>query len=330
MKFLEDGPDVGVAIDPTDAQHLQVDPDSQDWDKLLAAARWAIKRYELPSSMLGDISPVPFIIDGLPAAEVTRGVLGDPYRAEPERRTMVRTGSISMMRYYQETVNVLMAARQKRYTLKGILGLSGTNTTFNPEVVSTSQAVFTLNANTFALTTPTVNGLKYRFEQTGNELIRFFTSGQGVELILSYTPGGAPTASDTELQSLCNSRGRVRITNDAAYVLSTSPTPTLAQQPGALGFSSVTSTSPLTLATLTVGGSTVVVSAQTTAGAPHEVNFNAQFQTGGATTGVLSVTWRWLNDTTTYVDSLSVTRRLYPAPLVYSSGTDKLGSPNFA
>lgn len=323
------GPDEYVALTSTDIDQLKVDVNSQDWDKLLAAARWAIQRYELPNAMLDDISPVPFVMDGLPADPVINTLSTSILNARDERRSMTRLGSLTMMRYYQETVNVLNAAKAKRYTLRGMLGSSGTNVNFNPGVTSTVQAAFTLNASTNQLTTARTNGLKYRFATNDHELRRFFTSGQAIEVILTYSPGGSPTASDTELANACTARGRMRVTFDSTYVMSTAPNPTLAAAPGTAGFSSIGTSSPLVLATGGVGGATISLSGQGVSNNSHHVDFNVTVQTSGSTTGTLTVTWRWINDSSTYVDELSVVRRLYPEPLAYNAGTDKLGFANF-
>lgn len=323
--------DTYTILEEEDLLDLYVDADSQDWDKLLAAARWALNRYELPVSMLNDISPIPFVKDGLPADPVTQVPVGSAFRAVTPRRAAARMGTASVLRYYQETVNVLNAAKQKRYTLKGLLGNSGTNTSFNPEVSATFHALFTYNAAAFPLLSAQTHGVKFRFanESLQTELTRFFTAGQAIEVVLAYTPGGVPTASDVEIANACTTRGRFRVTNDATYVMSTSPTPSLALTPGAVGVSSATSVSPTVLTNFAAGGTTMGLTAQLVPGAPHEINFNIQLQTSGATTGTLSVTWNWINDASTYIDQFAVLQRLYPAPLTYAAGTDKLGSANF-
>ena len=121
----------------------------------------------------------------------------------------------------------------------------------------------------------------------------------------------------------------MRVTFDSTYVMSTAPNPTLAAAPGTAGFSSIGTSSPLVLATGGVGGATISLSGQGVSNNSHHVDFNVTVQTSGSTTGTLTVTWRWINDSSTYVDELSVVRRLYPAPLAYNAGTDKLGFANF-
>lgn len=299
---------------------LDVDPNSQDWDKLLAAARWAIARYELPDIMLDRISPLPFIQDGLPPADITRISTTSPLAAKLQRHSRTRWGSISLLQFYQETVNVLGAAISNRYKLRGILGASGTNSSFAPGVGITDHQTFSINASTNSLATQRENGIKLRF--TAAERQRFFTSGQAVEIFLTHVPTSA-TASDNDLVSLCSARGRWRLTFDALYNLSTSPTPVLVSVVDG-GYSSM-GTTVSTLQTVTSGAATVTIRGGLVAvTSPDEIDLYVRVQTTGSTTGVFSVSWRWIDDSNTY----GAGQRIYPAPASYVTG-DKLGDTQF-
>jgi hypothetical protein len=297
---------------------LDVDPNSQDWDKLLSACRWAIARYELPEIMLDRISPLPFIQDGLPPAPITRVSTTSPLAARLQRHSRTRWGSISLLQFYQETVNVLGAAIASRYKLRGILGTSGTNDDFAPGVGITNHQLFSIDATTNSLATLRENGLRFRFSAAERQ--RFFTSGQAIEIFLTHAPTGSG-ASDTDLVALCSARGRWRLTFDALYNLSTAASPTLVSVIDG-GYSTM-STTKTDMQTVTSGAATVSIQGNIGANgsSPDSIDLFVRVSTTGATTGVFSVSWRWIDDSTTYGAGL----RLYPAPLAFTS-TDELGS----
>lgn len=318
--------DTGVLVNAThpdtSLDRLQVAPNAADWDRLLSAARYAVNRLELPVALYQDICPFPFVQDGRSAVADLTFTVGDVRRFPDERRTNGRMGSITLHRLYQETVNVLQAAIQSRYVLKGMLGTSGTNPSFAAGVAPVLQAAFTANAAGSPFASAVTHSLQLRFTTSTVDLERFFYSGQAVELIVRHTPSGSPTAADTNLKAVCDTAGRVRITTDATYVMDSSATPALALTPGAQGWSSFTG-GGIVLSTVSVGGATLTVRGIAVDSATLIVAVDVT--AGGATTGLVATTWNYIADTETYNGGLD---RVYPTPLAFT-GTDKGGSGLF-
>lgn len=315
--------DTNVLTNSADAFNLlRVQPTSQDWDKLLAIAKWAVGRLELPVGFAESISQIPFVQDGLPMDAATASNYGIP---AARKVASARLGQISLARMYQETLNILEAAVAKRYTLKGLLGQSGINTAFASNVEITNQAGYSANVDGAALTASPFTGLRYQFDP--NELHRFFTSGQAIEIVFTHNPSGSPTTSDIELKSITDNSGRVRFTMDKFYTMTSSVSPALTAPPADGGFSLINGASSAsivqTFATFSVGASTISVRAQRGFANPNSIDFYLYVTTGSSTTGTFDISWNWINDTEEYMDSVST--RIYPAPIAYEAG-HKLGS----
>jgi hypothetical protein len=305
---------------------LKVDVNSQDWDKLLAACRYAVNRLELPSGITDDIAFHPFVQDGLPGDPNITALSG--IRAIPrDRRQRNRIGGLTVFSSYQETLNVLRAAIQNRYLLKGILEASGVGNALYTNAAITAQTAFTATAASFTGTV--THGLDFVFTDSTPDVEQFFRSGGALQFIISHVPSASPTAADTALKSICDTMGRVRVLNSSTLVMSPSPSPTatLAQAPGASGFANMTSTG-VTLATMTSGTATVTVR-----GLVVQVNFvNTRARVlfditpGGATTGTFSVAWSYISDNEMYNNPGAV--HVYPVPIAYVAA-HKQGSALF-
>jgi hypothetical protein len=311
-----------IAVADGNIANLKVDVTSQDWDKLLAVAKWAVSRYEFPATFATSISNASFVSDGLPMDPSTKTIYG----LSPDRETKTRFGTTTLSRFYQETINILETAIGKRYTLRGMLGSSGINTTFNTEVSITNQVTFTADVAGAALTAGPFTGLRYQFDT--NQLHRFFTSGQAIEIVYTHTPSVTPTTSDVELKSITDNSGRLRLTADKLYIMASSAGAGLTSPPVDGGFGSIIGTSDAsvqqTFATFSVGASTISFRAQRGFANPHSIDVYLYITTGSTTTGNFSVQWNWVNDSTEYV----APNRLYPAPVAYTS-SHKLGTTLF-
>lgn len=343
------GYDQNVAATSSSSASLReflTEVDSQDWDKLLAAARWLVSRLDLHAGAIDDISPVPFVQDGRPLDPVIRAPnsyiynptndiaieWGHPFKFRPDRVSTTRFGTITMSRLYQETVNILEAAIKQRYVLKGMLGSSGTNTAFSSVVTTNNWKTFTANANGTPFVSPGAsNGINFYFETTGVGVAatQFFTAGQAIEIICDHVPSASPTAFDTTLKSLVNSKGRLRITFDKMYVMNTSPTPALSQAPINGGFNSMASSGWTVLGTISSGTASLVVEALPSTGR-QIMGIKITVIAGGATTGTFTVAWNWIADGTL----TNAGNRVFPRIYNSSGGTsylstDKIGSALF-
>lgn len=314
--------DVNVVSGNAVVGSLKVQPNSQDWDTLLAAARYAIDRLELPPTMVDDISPVPFITDGRPAApSLVLLAPTDVRYPSADRLVNTRYGVVTMSRFYQETYNVLQAGVNNRYLLKGMLGASGVNTSFGPFIVTNTQATFTANAAGSPFATAVTHGLIYRFN-TSDELQRFFAAAQAIEIVLTHTPSGTPTSADNALKALTDTNGRIRIILEQTFMMTPAATPALSQAPSIYGFAQFAA-GPVgtTLATISGAGASIVVRGITES--VTSVRIEVDITAGGATTGTFTAAWRHIDDTITYSGG-----PVFPTPLAYT-GTDKTGSTLF-
>ena len=185
------------------------------------------------------------------------------------------------------------AAIAKRYTLKGLLGQSGINTSFPSYIEVTNQATYQADAEGASLTATPIAGLRYQFDI--NQLHRFFTSGQAIEIVCTHNPGATPTASDLELKSITDNSGRIRFTMDKFYTMTSSSTPTLTAPPLDGGFSSINGTSTAsvlqTFATFSVGASTISIRGQRGFANPNSIDMYVYVTTGSNTTGTFAIQW---------------------------------------
>jgi hypothetical protein len=319
LAWLGGGPvDATVLNNAANLGLLKIEPTSNDWDKLLAAAKYAIDRLELPVDAWTDVSELPFVQDGREAPAVLLAKDADDVQYPSARRTSsTKAGSITMGRLYQETVNVLNAAIGNRYALKGILGLSGSNTVFN-SIVHVVEHKTVLNSDpvdTFA--TSQTSGMDFNFDFTEPELERFFSSGQAIELIVRHAPGSEPSAADMNLKTVCDGYGRFRITADGVYVMDSSVLPTLAQSPGAVGVNNLTSVGS-TLASAVSGGASLVLRGVRQGG--NVLRILIDINAGGEISGELTAVWNLIVDTETYTGG-----RVYPLPLDYNAA-DLIGT----
>lgn len=307
---------------------LRVEPNSQDWDRLLAAVKYSVNRLELPPSMLSDVSDLPFTQDGrqVPADVIALGGVMTP----SDRRLANRqAGSITMSRLFQETVNVLNAAIMNRYLLKGMLGNSGTNTAF-PSVISTEEHASFQVVNPGSLFTSTAtHGIAVNFTYTQPFMQWFFACGEAIEVIVRHVPGGSPTTADTNLKNLTDTKGRFRITNDSVIVMDSSNSPSVTQTPGTLGFEDCTTTSQALIAVVGSGSASITLRGQRGSTTGSQIRFYLDIIAGGTTTGNFLVTWNVIKDNQVYTSGANSGTRIYPAPLAYVDPTDRQGSTSF-
>lgn len=197
-------PMVGVKV-----EHLKVQPNSNDWDQLLAAMKYALNRVNVPHSVLAEISPVPFVDDGRSAPASLLALPATNVRYPSHRRRANRvSGMASLFQLYTSTVNTLMAALPERFALRGIDGVSPlAPTTLTSFVHASTTQVMPSGSGSIRLT--------MNFTDS-DEMYRWFCSGQGVQLEVTHV-GGANTA-DTDFRALLQQAGVQRITADRTYI----------------------------------------------------------------------------------------------------------------
>lgn len=224
-----------VPLVGTKIEHLKVEPNSQDWDTLLAAAKYAIARLEVPVSFVDAISEMPFVGDGRQVHPTLIGLNSSTDVRYPSaiRRSSRRASAIRQVQAFSETVNALNTAYVNRFSLQGVNGFSGTFPLFRP---TTTVAVHCappspgLSANV-----PAGNGtlrVQFRFNSM-DEMNRFLGSGGGIQVELSHT-GGALTG-DTNFRNLLSQAGVWRITADKTRIFGQSLPLTITQPTANVG-----------------------------------------------------------------------------------------------
>jgi len=218
-----------VPLVGTKYEHLKVEPNSQDWDALLAAAKYAIARLEVPNSFVGAISDMPFVSDG---RQVHSSLIGlnaqfDVRYPSAARRSNRRASAIRQVQGFSETVNALNTAYVNRFSLQGINGFSGTF----PNFKSTTTVAVHCSPPSPGLSgnVPAGNGtfrVQFRFTSM-DEMNRFLGSGGGLQVELSHT-GGALTG-DTNFRNLLSQAGVWRLTADKTRIFGQSLPYTITQ-----------------------------------------------------------------------------------------------------
>lgn len=298
-----------------DRSELLADVNSNDWDTLLAAAKYAVNRLDLPQSMLDDISPVPFVSDGRPAPASLLTLATDDVRYPSlERRSNRRFGIVTLMRAFTETVNVLNAALTNRYSIKGINGTNGANPAFASTTEVVSHASFTGPATS---TTPLV--MKFNFA-TATDMQSFLTSGGAIQVTMSHNPGGSGTPADTNLKNLLDSRGVMRLTADKARVFANVFPLTMSVAPTNVGILNAPSAG-VVLTTQSVAGAQVTVSAGTNSTTQFRIEIT--MSGGGTLNGTTTISFQVIRDNSIF-NSPSPTK-VFGAPVAYAVG-DKSGS----
>jgi hypothetical protein len=319
VKKFQASTDANVVTPVQDTlSELRVDTISADWDMLLAAAKYAVDRLDLPASMVDDISPVPFVSDGRQAPSALTSLSTSNVRYPTlERRSNRRFGMVTLIRAFTETVNVLNAAVANRYALKGINGSSGTNATFAPTTEVIDHVTF---SGTPGGATSEQLSLRFNFA-TAAELQSFLNSGGAIQLTMSHALGSSPTAQDTNLKNLLDSKGILRFTADKTRVFANVYPLALAAAPTTPGVKDAPA-GGVQLTTQILSGAQygISVGIQT----PTQFGFAISITGGGALNGTTTIGWQVIRDNTTYA-ATNATVKVFGAPIAYVNG-DKTGS----
>lgn len=250
------GGDVNVVFPASDGALLRVEPNSNDWDTLLAAAKYALNRLDLPASFLTDISPNPFVTDGRkPPDSLTALPTTDLRYPSAGRRANHVMGSITLHRQYTETMNALLASMPYAYSIQGVNGSNGTYPDFNTTPGTTVYTPLCKFDGPAGGATSVTFSFNLNFPNATDRLT-WMNSGGGIDILLSHVGGG--NAADNDMRSLVEPRGFIRMTRDKVRTFGSSRPLTMAIAPITTGMSSV-SGSLRTMSTQTVGTTKYVV-----------------------------------------------------------------------
>lgn len=209
----------GVPLVGTKYEHLKVQPNSTDWDALLAVSKYAINRLEVPPGYAKLVSDLPFVYDGRQVPQFLKGLdsAGDVRYPSAARRSNQPMSTISSVQRYSETLNVLNTAIANRFSLRGINGASGTNPAFGLGVVLEGHCS-PAQAAPLASVLSTGSGsvqISFRFDSIASKT-SFLGSGGALQVQLSHQGGGAP--GDNLFRLMIDSIGVYRITADKTRV----------------------------------------------------------------------------------------------------------------
>jgi hypothetical protein len=327
-RWIRNGQDPSVAP-PGRPRDIAAEPTSQDWDRLLAATRWAVDRLDLPIGMAQDISDSPFTQDGMGPYPPLQALYSDVRKPSNRRASKRRTGSISSARLYAETMNVLATANSRRYDMKAISGTSGV-----PGVTTLADTVATqIVGKTTGFYAGGSSSFIYMnlFFDADEQKQRFINGGSAIDLKIDYTLPGSPTANDTAFKAFVDTYNTWRLTADKVRVFGNSLPLTLSAAVIAGGLQAA-GAGHVTLATLSSGANSVSVAALTHPG--NGVAGTAYLQIRLTVTGVggLSGATTVLASTVRDASTFGADTAFFPKPLSVehpATGSSAVWAPSF-
>ena len=302
-------------------EHLRVEPNSQDWDKLLAALKFGVRRLDLPNTFLKAISELPFVYDGRPApSELTSLPTTDIRYPSGRRRTRVNPGMMTYIQRFNETLNSINAGIANRFSIRGINGSSSAHPTFDPTVsvsapfLSKSASIKNGGYLTFYL----------RFASRAQKY-QWMASGQGVEITIIKESGTAP--ADTLLDQLFIQHGVIRITADAVRFFSALQLPNYvpSAETTELGFWNASSslTAPRSVASISNGAATMNIGVSyTDSDTDHtqerDLRIRLLFTLPSNSVGVSTFAMSLIKDDTTTAAGV----KMFPQPIAFIESSD--------
>jgi hypothetical protein len=300
---------------------VKVEPVSQDWDRLLGAARWALQRLDVPLDTVISVSASPFTVDGRQAPDFMLQLPTSDIRYPTlERLSGRRFGAITSMHRYTETMNALQSASASRYTLAGIAGTNSTRLGFSPTVTTTSHATH----GTTGLSGGSISlSMRFNFD-TMQDINRFINGGSAIDIKFGYVPSAASTA-DIAMNAFMATYGRLRITANKVYTFGPGTPLSLVQAPVNSGLLNLVSGSNTSLATLTANGITLSVFGSLVAAAASSsyITLVCTFTTPAGLSGTTSVEHLVTRDAQVFGSNHTP---YFPAPAAFALGADTAGS----
>lgn len=295
---------------------LKVEPNSQDWDALLACAKYAIARLEVPSQFVTAISTAPFVIDGRQApASLTNLNANDIRYPSAARRSNRKVGAVTQVQNFTETVNALQTAMSARFSLRGINGATGTNSNFN------SLTTITNHMSSSNVVGSGVGDIRVQFRFANpSELARWLASGQGLQLEVTHV--GGSTSGDTQFRALLAQYGTWRLTADKTRFFGQS-LPLIASSATVNSGLWNATTAGLTLASQAVGAASMTVTIYRPNPLGGQVDVLVSFNAGGTLIGTTVVAFKRINDTETYLPG-PINVFSFPLPFVSGDITNPL------
>jgi hypothetical protein len=298
-----------VPLIGTKYEHLKVEPNSQDWDVLLAAAKYALNRLEVPSSFVGAISAMPFVGDGRAPHPTLIGLnsQSDPRFPSAARRSNRRSSAIRQVQSFSETVNAMNVAIANRFSIQGINGFTGTFPYFKS---TTSVAVHGTSSGNVPSGTGSFR-VQFRFNSM-DEMNRFLGSGGALQFELTHVGGAGP--GDGPFSTLLQQAGTWRLSADRTRIFGQSSPLTISQPTTTSGIWNGNSVGTL-LSSVTIASNTLSFYAWRVSNTQFDIQI---LFTSQAMAGTTSVSFSTISDNETYLNPGATL--VYPKPLPFVVG----------
>lgn len=247
-----------VPLIGTKVEHLKVEPNSQDWDALLSAAKYALNRLEVPFAFVDAVSDLPFVTDGRPVHPSLIGLdsLTDVRYPSGTRRSNRRGSAIRLIQNFSETVNALNVGVSSKFSIQGINGFSGTFPNFKGTTSISTHASPPSPGLSGNVTSGIGNvRVAFRFASMA-EMNAFLGSGGAIQVQLAHVGGGS--AGDTNFRNLLSQAGIWRITADKTRIMGQSIPLTITQPTANVGIWNGNSTGNI-LNTISISSNTLSI-----------------------------------------------------------------------
>jgi hypothetical protein len=299
-----------VPLIGTKYEHLKVEPNSQDWDTLLAAAKYALNRLEIPFSFTGAIASMPFVGDGRAPHPTLIGLnsQSDPRFPSAARRSNRRSSAIRQVQSFSETANALNVAIANRFSIQGINGFTGTFPYFKG-----TSTVAVHNTTPISRSFTSGNGYiytKFRFASM-EDMNRFLGSGGAVQFEITHT-GGAQ-AGDSNFRTLLSSAGTWRLTADRTRIFGQSLPLTITQPTSQLGIWNGNTTGML-IGSVTIASTVLSFYVWRISNRVFDIQMVVA---GSAMSGTTAMTVSTISDNETYLNP--GTTDVYPKPNAWAN-----------
>ena len=286
-----------VPLVGTKYEHLKVEPNSNDWDTLLAAAKYAINRLEVPPQYVTSISDLPFVYDGHQVPLSLQSFANtDPRYPSPARRSNRKAGIATLVQNYSETLNTLNTAIANKFSIRGIDGAAGTNPTFGPNTAVQVIAPNTTPGLSAVLNTG-IGTVRVSFKfNSMDELTRYLGSASAIEFDITQT-APSPTPADTNFIAMLAQVGVVRISADRIRFYGQSLPLTITQPIVNMGIWNANVPGKI-LASVTVSGVTMDIVGYRVSNTQFDLSL--VFNAGGVLAGTTAIAINQVVDTETY------------------------------
>lgn len=297
-------------------EHLKVEPNSQDWDVLLAAAKYAVNRLEVPVNFVKSISSMPFVSDGRQiSGSLTSLSTTDVRYPSAARRSNRKSSIITQVQNFSETINTLNTSIFSHFSIRGINGQTGSNPTFASTVLTVQHAAL---PSTIASNGSGSFRTKFRFLNM-DEMNAFLGSGGALQFEMTHS--GGSLAGDANFRAGLSAVGTWRLTADKTRIFGQALPLTISKSVINAGIWNG-SVSGVQVGTITFGGASISAIVYRVSNTEFDVMMS--FVVGSTLSGTTSLVVKTIGDYEKYTLN-GIEKDVYPKPLAYTSTDAVIG-----